>query len=185
MRSVSLYSHPKTPCSSLRTLAAHVRRSSAQTVDIQYSLTGDIGKLRVANESAPRRADNLWRHTCFEAFVSIPQNEGYLEFNFAPSSEWAIYQFDSYRYGMQSIDGTPPIIATDCGANNLVVNVVLDLTAISNLRDHAELRLALSAVIEESDGALSYWALKHPPGKPDFHHPDSFALTLNRLKNSQ
>jgi hypothetical protein len=33
-------------------------------------------------------------------------------------------------------------------------------------------------VIEENDGMLSYWSLKHPPGNPDFHHPDSFALEL-------
>ena len=25
---------------------------------------------------------------------------------------------------------------------------------------------------------MSYWALAHPPGKPDFHHPDCFALEL-------
>jgi len=39
-------------------------------------------------------------------------------------------------------------------------------------------KLALSAVIEEIDGTKSYWALAHPPGKPDFHHPDCFTLTL-------
>jgi hypothetical protein len=36
----------------------------------------------------------------------------------------------------------------------------------------------VSAVVETLDGALSYWALRHPPGKPDFHHADSFALEL-------
>jgi hypothetical protein len=33
-------------------------------------------------------------------------------------------------------------------------------------------------VIEAADGSLSYWALRHPPGKPDFHHRDAFALEL-------
>ena len=32
--------------------------------------------------------------------------------------------------------------------------------------------------MKDVDGGISYWALAHPPGKPDFHHPDSFALTL-------
>ena len=40
------------------------------------------------------------------------------------------------------------------------------------------LRLGLSAVVEEYDGMLSYWALRHPPGKPDFHHAAAFALVL-------
>ena len=35
----------------------------------------------------------------------------------------------------------------------------------------------LSAVIEASDG-LSYWALRHPADKPDFHDADGFALLL-------
>jgi hypothetical protein len=40
------------------------------------------------------------------------------------------------------------------------------------------LRLVLSAVLEDTDGVLSYWALQHPPGRPDFHHPDAFAVQL-------
>ena len=42
----------------------------------------------------------------------------------------------------------------------------------------ADGRLGLSVVIETLDGAISYWALAHPSEKPDFHHPDSFILTL-------
>lgn len=37
---------------------------------------------------------------------------------------------------------------------------------------------AITAVIEETDGTKSYWALAHPAGKPDFHHPDGFVLEL-------
>ena len=40
------------------------------------------------------------------------------------------------------------------------------------------LRLGLCAVIEEESGVLSYWALKHRPGRPDFHHPDGFVLEI-------
>lgn len=39
-------------------------------------------------------------------------------------------------------------------------------------------RLGLSAVIEEKGGALSYWALRHAPGRPDFHHPRAFVRRL-------
>ena len=42
------------------------------------------------------------------------------------------------------------------------------------------LRLGLSAVLEAVDGTLSYWAFRHPPGMPDFHHIDAFALRLGR-----
>jgi hypothetical protein len=39
-------------------------------------------------------------------------------------------------------------------------------------------QVGISAVIEEVGGTKSYWALAHPPGKPDFHHPTCFAATL-------
>lgn len=41
---------------------------------------------------------------------------------------------------------------------------------------NGRLLLGLSAVIEENDGAVSYWALKHPPGPPDFHDANTFIL---------
>jgi hypothetical protein len=50
-----------------------------------------------------------------------------------------------------------------------------------HLRDlpaDAPWRLGLSAVIEDRSGQKSYWALAHPPGRPDFHHEDCFALEL-------
>jgi hypothetical protein len=60
----------------------------------------------------------------------------------------------------------------------------LDLTATVHLAGVASLararvmRMALAAVVEEEDGRLSYWALQHAPGNPDFHHPDGFTLEL-------
>jgi hypothetical protein len=56
---------------------------------------------------------------------------------------------------------------------------VFELDAFVDWRDWPFIeRIGLSAVIEDVDGGLSYWALAHPSDKPDFHHPDSFALTL-------
>jgi hypothetical protein len=53
----------------------------------------------------------------------------------------------------------------------------LDLGFVVDLPVSAE-RLALSAVIEDVDGGLSYWALVHPSSKPDFHNARSFTLVL-------
>ena len=44
------------------------------------------------------------------------------------------------------------------------------------------LRLGLSAIVEDAAGILSYWALRHPPNKPDFHHTDTFALQMRSTK---
>jgi len=54
------------------------------------------------------------------------------------------------------------------------LQAVLELDGLSS-----PLRLGLSAVLEETNGRKSYWALAHPPGKVDFHHADCFALELS------
>ena len=43
--------------------------------------------------------------------------------------------------------------------------------------------MGLSAVIEEKDGTVSWWALAHPEGPPDFHHDACFALELPPATN--
>ena len=178
-----LICHSAAPGSSARQIDARIDCSATSLLEIEYSLSGEIDKLLIPAQSVSLRTDNLWLHTCFEAFIAAPDNENYLEFNFAPSGAWAVYRFDSYRNGMTAIDAPPPIITTTRSANNLVVNVTVNLKRFLDLKSQTELRLALSAVIEDNNSALSYWALAHPPGKPDFHHRDSFALTLNQSKS--
>jgi hypothetical protein len=123
--------------------------------------------------------DRLWQHTCFEVFISVEGHSAYHEFNCAPSGEWAAYAFRRYREGAPLADDelAPSIIVRSAG-DGLALDAIVRLDRLPTTEPHAPLQLALSAVVEEKDGALSYWALKHPPGKPDFHHPDAFALEL-------
>jgi predicted GIY-YIG superfamily endonuclease len=146
-------------------------RTLPDALRIRYRLTGRIHVLRVPSRSERTRRDNLWQHTCFEAFLAT--NGGYLEFNFSPSTEWAAYRFSGYREGMSELDATAPKITVS------TTDYALELTAEVALPE-PPIRLGLSAVIEEIDGTKSYWALRHPRGdKPDFHHPDCFALELH------
>jgi hypothetical protein len=122
------------------------------------------------------RTDNLWQHTCFEAFVAPIRGSSYAEFNCSPSGGWAAYAFDDYRSGMRNLDLTaPPRIAHTASDHWLGT---LDLAGITNLIGPRPWRLAVTAVIEARDGSKSFWSLAHPPGKPDFHHADCFAARL-------
>jgi hypothetical protein len=109
-------------------------------------------------------------------FISGQGELAYWEFNFSPSGEWARYYFSSYRNASLTKEEEPaPIITTSRRKNRL--EVTADIRLPQSLMTQP-LRLALSAVIEEQSGVLSYWALKHPPGKPDFHHAEAFALEI-------
>jgi hypothetical protein len=143
---------------------------------VRFRLAGPVASLALPTRATPARRDNLWQHTCFEAFVDT--SSGYLEFNLSPSTEWAAYSFTGYRAGMADLDIPAPIIRTSLSAHALQLSAKITFPP-----GVTPLRLGLSAVIEETSGTKSYWALGHPPGdKPDFHHPDCFALELPPAK---
>lgn len=125
----------------------------------------------------PARTDELWRRTCFEGFVRAARARAYVEFNFAPSTQWAVYQFSRYRAGMRAArEIVAPRIEVQATDESFELRVSLELDGI--LPAEADWRLGLSAVIEEANGRKSYWALAHPAGKPDFHHSDTFVSRL-------
>lgn len=167
--------HRDQPCGAVRRLEVEVGRPTSRRLVLRYALAGDPGQLRLPAPGVPARADELWRSTCFEAFLRRDDGPGYLEFNFAPSHEWAAYGFAAYREGMRVAGEIPaPRLASQRTAQGYELTASLDLSAAAN----TPWRLAVSAVIEEAGGGKSYWALAHPPGKPDFHHPESFVLDL-------
>lgn len=167
----TLTRHPDTPCDAVDAIEVEAVRAAGRLA-LRYRLVGRPDGLVLPPPAAPVRTDELWRHTCFEAFVRPAPGEAYLEVNLAPSGEWAAYRFDGYRAGMAPAEvGAPGITfaATPAGC---------ELTAAVELAEPGPWQVALTAVIEERSGRISYWSLAHPPGRPDFHSPDCLALEL-------
>jgi hypothetical protein len=122
----------------------------------------------------PQRRDGLWRHTCCELFVRNRTGTGYIEYNFAPCGDWAAYRFRDYRAGMVPLETSPFRIALERSAAMLMVTVTLGDLLLDTLRGRP---IGIACVVE-TPTEISYWALAHPPGAPDFHHPSSFALEV-------
>jgi hypothetical protein len=178
-RETVLLSHPYAPGEAVWRIAVAVRRLGAASLVCQYSLQGDLTRIRVPGARAGRRADGLWQHTCFEAFVRAEGDLGYCEFNFSPGLDWAAYRFAGYRQEMMPANVTQaPGLNVRRAANRLELSATVYFHGIGALVGAPRLRVGLAAVIEEDGGTLSYWALRHARGDPDFHHPDSFALEL-------
>jgi hypothetical protein len=171
--------HPDSRCDALTGIEVDVARAPSGHLALRYSVTGKIGEVRLPPITVPMRADELWRHSCFEAFVRTSPGAAYYEFNFAPSTQWAAYRFNDYRSGMDvANEPAAPRLETRSNGGGYELQVSLELDRLPDLPSDAPWRLGLSAVIEETNGRISYWALAHPPGKADFHRPDCFALEL-------
>lgn len=169
---VALKIHPDSRCDAVSAIAVEIARLASGRLRLRYEVMGHVHALNLPAEANPERADDLWKHTCFEAFVAR-EHGGYDEFNFSPSMRWAGYRFDSIRTGMRNIEMTPPEIRSRRSASAFTLEASLDFPEGD--------RLALSAVIEEASGEISYWALAHPAERPDFHHPSSFTIDLGTI----
>lgn len=171
-----LQPHPDYPAPPIK-IGSKVTLVGSDLLKFEYAAIGEVSRLCLPQRALSERTDGLWKHSCFEAFIGRSDATSYIEFNFSPSTLWASYRFASYRDGMQqALDLPAPDICTETdNEGRFSLTAWLDLAKMDDLWP---MSLGLSAVLEDRDGGLSYWALAHPSGKPDFHHRDCFALTL-------
>ena len=175
-----LQPHPASAAGPVRELSVAVSRASKMQLALEYRLVGDLSRVRLPEPRPPVRADGLWRHSCFEAFIGHTPASHYWEYNFSPSGAWAAYHFTAYREGMAPLmKGSPPVTSSRIGRDVFEFSVLLDLAWLARAPDSTGLRLGISAVIEDRERTLSYWALEHPGEKPDFHHPGGLVVALD------
>ena len=173
---LQLICHPDTPAVMVEKIEVSTERLDNGRLWFRFHLEGQLEALELDQPRPPERTDKLWKSTCFEAFLRKRGGSKYLEYNFAPSSQWAAYEFASYRSKGSDlgVDSAPGMFL-DASKGHFAMET--EITLPTDWRD-GPIELNLTAVVEETDGAKSYWALAHPPGKPDFHHKDCFALQL-------
>ncbi|WEK47054.1 MAG: DOMON-like domain-containing protein [Candidatus Andeanibacterium colombiense] len=174
MQNYPLSAHPAHPPLAVRSIEARVIGFDANWLRLRWRIEGAT-KLVVPAFAGRGRADELWRTTCFEAFLKPVGGSAYVELNMSPSERWAAYDLTSYREGMSE---RPFPHEPQCA-----IRVGTDLTIFDAAVPSAGLppvpaALGLSAVIEEEGGVKSYWAMAHLSEKPDFHDAACFAAKL-------
>lgn len=204
MHSLSLHPHPDGPAPPIDALAVELTRPKRDRIALRFVATGEgVRHIRLRPTIGERRArhDGLWRHSCFELFVRPGDGDAYIEYNLAPSGDWACYRFGRYRDEMvvprvpepvighwlhlprgadreRGVDTDIAGISRDFSAPFFELTAEIDLHFLAVEQPGATWHVGLSTVIESRNGTVSHWALAHPPGTPDFHHPDCFALEL-------
>jgi hypothetical protein len=175
---IALARHPSTLSDAVRSIHVLARRPVGAELRLTYRLEGDVARIRVPPPRAARIGLELWRHTCFEAFVGLDGRTAYHELNFAPSGEWTVYAMRGYRNGSAlSDEGVQPDIAIRSSDERLELDALVRLNLLSAAHVTSSLRVGINAVIEASDG-FSYWGLRHPGEKPDFHDAAGFTLVI-------
>lgn len=172
-----LHCHPAALCPAASRIEVRAALIADGQLTLQYRIFAQPRDLILPPKRSPGATDNLWQHTCCEAFIAAVNRPEYREFNFSPSSQWAAYRFTDYRQrDTEFLPPTHPQISLHCLNDQIVLDARLDK---SLLPAGPSLLIGLSAIIETADGSKSYWALRHCTAQADFHHRQSFTLTLN------
>jgi hypothetical protein len=174
LETFDLTAHPAHPPRGVTGIAARILALDANWLTLRWKVDS-AGALVLPPFAGRARADGLWQATCFELFVNTPGHKGYAEFNLSPSERWAAYDFTDYRAGMaERAAEHPPVCTPRRGGSVLIFDAAIPASILPPL----PWRYALTAVIEEEGGHKSFWAMAHPPVKPDFHDPACFSGQL-------
>ena len=177
--SAELVAHPSSPCDAIRRFEAALETAKVPgELEIRFRLDGDFSRIRLPPGELARRRDGLWQHTCFEAFIRPDGSDSYHEFNFAPSGHWAAYRFAGRRRDQTTPELPAPRIECRRLPEGSSLSARIAIAALPELAQATSLDAGLTAVIETTDGARSYWALAHGGDKPDFHDPATFTLRV-------
>lgn len=174
--SLSLLPFADDHLSSAFTVHAAAQRLADGTLDLMFTLEGPLEKLEIPAELGKQSGfhPELWKNTCFEAFVCHEGQAAYSEWNMAPTGEWAFFEFSRYR---ERVSADAPRGPTRCewkqtGKRQLSLKAQLPCSLTGPLQ------LALTVVLKHASGETTYWALHHAGEKPDFHLRDSFRMRL-------
>ncbi len=148
-------------------------------LSIHYTLNGDINHISFVEPSAhPTRKDELWKSTCFEFFIAVPNQPEYWEFNMSTSGDWNVYHIDAYRrLGFREealIQRLPFSVRKETGCVSVEASV--DLSPI--IQTENPIQVGITSIIQTDDGCETYWALTHPKPQADFHVRESFIIDL-------
>lgn len=155
---------------------------AGERLQITWRLQGELARVVVPASTGepPARADGLWTHTCFELFLAAEGEAPYWEVNLAPNGNWNLYRLADYRQGLTPVadrDTLPFTVTREDQLLQLTLDLLLPRELLQACRQSA-LLLGVTAVIEQGEDALSYWALAHGGPEADFHRRGDFCLRL-------
>jgi hypothetical protein len=142
---------------------------SQQRILMRFSWEDPLEIMQIPErEPELSRLHELWKSTCFEAFIQPEGLESYLELNLTPAGRWNAYSFQSYRNPQPVKEALEVRLVRMLGSQNQIEG------EFSFIPKNQRFNCGLSAVIENQGGKIEYFSLAHLAAKPDFHDAKAF-----------
>lgn len=154
-----------------------------EQIDFTNNKIGLIEPIK-ARSVLNQRRNEIWKATCFEAFLKSPKSSEYLELNFNPDGDWNCYHFQDCRLP-QPPQEVPHVVSVfysfEKDSSTFRYDIRLDSNFTKTFSQLSTLDVGLTSILLMKDKSKNYFALRHTAEKPDFHKPDSFII--NKIVN--
>jgi len=137
---------------------------------LSFSVKGDIDNYIFPSPSKVKRADELWKATCFELFLAHGDSKEYYELNISPSLAWNFYYLKDYRANIQEVKLSSPItLHTDKEKNSYTIECKLEGFDFKKFDTYN-----ITAILLTQKEERTFWSLKPMKNIPDFHNREYF-----------
>ena len=142
-------------------------------VHLTFMLNGEIKNYIVPNKEKLKRANELWKTTCFELFLANSKEEKYYELNISPTLAWNFYTLSEYRAVPKEVaEEIEPLIMSRRDEENYEITFELESKTV-NFEAFDTFNLA--CILLSNAKKRTFWSLNPQHGLPDFHNQQSFS----------
>jgi len=139
-------------------------------VELSFVIEGALKEYVFSNTVGKKRADELWKATCFELFLANSKKEEYYELNFSSSLAWNFYYLKTYRADVTEVTNvSTPQIELHKTNNSFKITIELEL---ENLEEFDICNVA--CIVLRKNEERTFWSKKHQNSVADFHDRKNF-----------
>ena len=141
-------------------------------ISLHFKISGALTNYQFPKKEKLKRANELWKATCFELFLANSKTQSYYEINISPTLHWNIYYLDTYRAEPKEvIVSSEPLIKIREDKQSYEIDFELKCEAL-DLEEFDQYNLAVILLNVENE--RKFWVVNPVGESPDFHNRGSF-----------
>ena len=137
---------------------------------ISFYIKGKLDNYNFPSKSEKKRANELWKATCFELFLANSKNEAYYELNFSSSLAWNFYYLSGYRADVKEVQNiSNPQIEVYKSDNEFKIVIEMELETLEEFDS-----CNVACILLNKKNKRTFWSVQHHLNRPDFHNKKNF-----------
>ncbi len=143
-------------------------------ISLHFKIIGTLKNYQFPQRDKPKRANELWKATCFELFLANSKTKTYYEINISAILHWNIYRLETYRAEPKElIVSSKPFIMVKEDEQSYEIDFELECKEL-DLTEFDQYNLAVILLNKQNE--RDFWAVNPVGDSLDFHDRGGFVF---------